>query len=214
MDVAVSSSIPESIYCPLITSNPWEQPCLLWLANMSSFLQSALLLFKQAQRWQNAITYIRLCTVLQSNEYQSERVVSKLHDWEVWCALNAAAPGLQSVTQHSNDELAIHCNASCDVTPHGITKVEKPLSYCTVVIIACKLLCKSNLIILLTLHSTYSDFKGLHLVLCCMPWEAGGYCPVGIGSYEVESIVADGLSLKGLEQVLGCMTAAAPAQRG
>ena len=32
------------------------------------------------------------------------------------CALSAAAPVLQSLTQHSSDELAIHCNASRDVT--------------------------------------------------------------------------------------------------
>jgi len=40
--------------------------------------------------------------------------------------------------------------------------------------------------------------SGVHLVSCSMSWEAGAYCPAGIGSCEVKSIVADGYSLTGL----------------
>ena len=133
--------------------------------------------------------------------------MSKLHDWEVWCALEFCSTRSQSMTQHSADEVAVHCNASRDVTPHGIFQDLKAI----VILHHCYYCMQAPLQIQphYTLDTTLHILRLQGLALGFMPHALGscGYCPVGIGSYKVKSIVADGLSLTGLFQPCACLLA-------
>ena len=102
----------------------------------------------------------------------------------------------QSTTQHSADELAVHCNASRDVTPHGIFKDLKAIVHHCYYRMQAPLQIQPRYTLDTTLHIL--RLQGLALGFMLHALGSCGYCPVGIGSYKVKSIVADGSSLTGL----------------